>query len=176
MARAARLPRPSNLGFQGRVQIRGLREYQDKLVDLGNDMLTKGCVTALAPGANVMKDAARAFAPVLQKPDPRRRAGTLRDAITAMHVKPGKYAVTYVIGVRMLASRVVAEFKKRTGRAGSENPNDPFYAPIVELSEMRGRPFMRPAFASSAQRAVNVAFDRLRSFTEAAIRRHRANP
>lgn len=166
-----RVPPPSNLGHHGRVQLRGLREYQQKLVDLGDDMLSKGCVVALAPGADVMRDAARQFAPVLQRPDPRRRPGTLRNAIHAMRVRPGKYAVTFVVGIKLLGGRAVAAFKKRTGRGASENPDDPFYGPMVELSGTRGRPFLRPAFASSAQRAVNVAFDRLRIYTDDAIRR-----
>lgn len=174
MARRMRIPiPPSNLGSRGRVQLRGLREYTERLVVLGDEMVVKGCVSSLAPGAKVMRDAARRYVPVLKSPDPRRKPGTLRDAMVAMRVKAEKYAVTYVVGIKLLAGAAVSRFKRSTGRASSENPNDPFYGTILEFGKT-GRtqhPFLKPAFAASAERAVKVAFEHLRMFTLDAIRR-----
>lgn len=166
-------PRISNLSTTGNVHVRGLREYQDKLVRLGEGMVNKGCVMALAPAANLMRDAARSRAPILQAPDPRRKPGTLRNAIHAMRVKPGEFAVTFVVGIRMLTSRAVGAFKRRTGRDGRDNPDDPFYGSILELGKTaRTRnPFLKPAFQASAEPAVKLAGEKLRDFTEGEIRR-----
>lgn len=166
-------PRVSNLATTGNVKIHGLREYQDKLVQLGDGMLTKGCVAALGPGANLMRNAARARAPVLQTPDPRRRAGTLRNAIQAMRVAAGQFAVTFVIGVRMLTARAIGAFKRKTGRDANNNPDDPFYGSILELGKtVRTRhPFLKPAFQASAEPAVKLAGQKLGEFTDGEIRR-----
>lgn len=174
MARRLRIPiPPANLATSGRVQLRGMREYQEKLVRLGNDMIGRGCITALAPGADVMRDAVRARTPVLQQPDPRRRPGVLRNAITAMHVASERFAATYVIGIKLLSARAIGAFKRKTGRDSRNNPDDPFYGTILEFGKTpRTRhPFVRPGFQASAERAVKVAFSHLQLFTDAAIRR-----
>lgn len=166
-------PRYSNLSTIDNVQIKGLREYQDKLVRLGEGMITKGCVAALGPGADLMRNAARMRAPVLQQPDPRRKAGTLRNAIRAMRVEAQKYAVTFVVGIKLLTSRAVGAFKRKTGRDAKNNPDDPFYGTILEFGKTaRTRhPFLKPAFQASAEPAVKLAGQKLGEFTEAEIRR-----
>lgn len=168
----------ANLATTGRVHIKGLSEYQKKLSLLGEDMVLRGCVAALAPGADVMRDAAKRAAPVLRHPDPRRREGVLRQAISAMRVKAGKFPVQYVVGIRLLSRRAIAAFKKRTGRSGAENPNDPFYGTILEYGRTaRTRhPFLRPIFDSAARQAIDVSFQRLKTFTESAIRRMGTRP
>jgi hypothetical protein len=90
-----------------------------------------------------------------------------------MRVRAGKYPVTFVVGIKMLSTAAVSRFKRRSGRGSSENPNDPYYGTILEFgkSDRTRHPFLKPAFASSAQRAVQVAFDRLRVFTMDAIQR-----
>ena len=174
MARRIQItPRGGNLARTGNVQIRGLREYQAKLAELGENMVAKGCVAALGPGANLMRDAARSRAPVLQTPDPRRKPGTLRNAIRAMRVKPQKYAVQFVVGIRLLTARAVGAFKRKTGRGAKDNPDDPFYGTILEFGKTaRTRhPFLKPAFQAAAEPAVKLAFQRLRDFTDNEIRR-----
>lgn len=175
----------STLGDAGRVRLKGLSEYQDKLARLGAGMVVNGCVAALASGANLMRSAAVARAPSLQNPDPRRKAGTLRNAIVAMRVGGGArsravlhYAVQYVIGIRLLTRGAIGRFKRRTGRQGSENPDDPFYGTILEFgsSERTRHPFLRPAFQASAEPAVKMSFEKLRDFTDAEIRRLGAQP
>lgn len=173
MARTRARATSTYLSASGRVELRGLREYQEKLLRLGDGMVTQGCVVALAPGANLMRDAARLRAPVLQSPDPRRKPGTLRNAIQALRVEPQKYAVQYVVGIRLLAARAIGRFKRRTGLQAKDNPDDPFYGTILEFGRTaRTRhPFLKPAFQASAEAAVKRSFDGLRAYTDAEIRR-----
>jgi hypothetical protein len=175
MARTIRRPAlaPSNLGFQGRVQIKGLREYQEKLIALGDGMVGRGATYALAGGADVMRDAARRFVPVLQVPDPRRKPGVLRNAVVALRVRTDRFAAQFVVGIKLLGGKAVAAFKRKTGKASQANPDDPFYGPILEFGKTpRTRhPFMKPAFDRWAEQALRVAFDRLRTFTNDTIRR-----
>lgn len=171
-----RLPvAPSNLAFQGSVQVKGLREYSQKLQSLGDGMLETGCVRALALGGEVLVRAVRRFVPVLKMPDPRREPGTLRNAVQKMRVRgrAAKYAVTYVIGIRLLTSRQVSQFKRQTGRKSSENPRDPFYGTILVYGRTpRTRhDFMRPGFQAGAPEAVRVSGQELQRYTLGEIRR-----
>ncbi len=120
-----------------------------------------------------MAKAARSRAPILQTPDPRRRPGTVRDAVRAMRVQASKYAVTFVVGIKLLASRAIGAFKRKTGRDAKNNPNDPFYGTILEFGKTaRTRhPFLKPGFQASAEAAVKLAGEKLGEFTNAEIRR-----
>lgn len=169
-----RLPAPpSNLGAAGTVQLRGLRDYAQRLQELGTNMVERGCVIALAPGANILREAARARAPVLKAPDPRRRPMVLKNAVQAMRSKVTRYAVTYVVGIRLLKGSQVAAFKRRTGKTGAENPDDPFYGTILEYGKTARtrRPFLKPAFEAASKPAVRTAFEHLKMYTDREIRR-----
>jgi hypothetical protein len=180
MARLRRsaIARPA-LQYQGSVELKGLREYSERLYELGDGMLEVGVVQGLGKGADVMRDAARRFAPVLQMPDPRRKPGTLRAAVQALRSKVTHgHSVTFVIGVRLLSSSAVRAFKVARARAGQRwsgalNPNDPFYGSVLELgkTDRTRHPFLRPGFSAAAVQALRVATDHLRGYTEAAIRR-----
>lgn len=155
------------------VKIRGLREYQQKLDALGDGMADHGCVYALAGGIDQMRDAVRARVPVLRRPDPRRRAGTLRNAIQALRSSATKYAVTYVAGIRLLSGRAIRAFKRKTGKGARDNPSDPFYGPVLEYGKTpRTRhPFIRPGFQAAGEAALRTSADRLRTFTLGEIKR-----
>lgn len=155
------------------VKVPGLREYTLKLRELGEGVVSRGCVIALAPGANLIRDAVRARAPLLQVPDPRRKRATVRNAVQALRVMATEFAATYVIGIRLLANRAISAFKRRTGKGGSENPDDPFYGTILEFGKTprTQHPFLRPGFQASAEAAVRVSSDRLSQYTDAEIRR-----
>lgn len=164
---------PQNLGAAGTVRLEGMKEYARRLQELGDGMVTRGCVVALAPGANILREAARARAPVLKTPDPRRRPLTLKNAVQALRVKTTRFAATFVVGIRLLKGSQVAAFKKRTGKAGNENPDDPFYGTILEYGKTprTRRPFLKPAFDAAAKPAVQTSFEHLKRFTEREIRR-----
>lgn len=175
MARSrARPPLPQH--FESRyVKIHGLRQYQQKLIELGDGMAGKGAVYALAGGANLMRDAVRQRVPILQQPDPRRRPGVLRSAITAMRVETTRYAATFVVGIRLLTAKAIGRFKRQTGRGSQDNPNDPFYGTILEFGKTprTAHPSIRPGFQASGEPALRVAFERLREFTLREINRLR---
>ena len=164
---------PNNLRVTSTVRLIGMRDYAQRLQRLGDGMIERGCVVALAPGADLLRDAVRARAPVLQQPDPRRKPFTLKNAIVAMRSKATRFAVTYVVGIRLLKAAAITRFKKRSGRGASENPDDPFYGTILEYGRTPRtmRPFLRPAFSASARPAVEASFNRLKSFTDSEIRR-----
>lgn len=162
----------------GNVELKGLREYQERLGELGADMMDRGLVLSLGAGSLVMRDAVRQYAPVLRAPDPRRLPGTLKSAVVRMRSSVSRYSMTFVVGVRLLSAQAVRAFKVARARSGQRwsgnfNPHDPFYGPILELGKTpRTRhPFLKPGFNASAVRAVTVARDTLGGYTEAAIRR-----
>ena len=148
------------------VHWRGFRELEENLKLLGEEMREKGVKRMMSRAAVPMRDDAKSRAPILAVPDDRRRPGTLRNAIRIWRKRATPYAVTYYVGVRGLSSKVVASFKRATGMAGSDNPDDPFYWRWVELgsSKMRPRPFLRPAFESKKMDSVRVALEEGRAF------------
>lgn len=161
------------LGQQGRVRLTGLSEYVQKLGELGEGMVDRGCVVALARGSDLMRDAVKRQAPVLEKPDRRRLPGTLRNSIQAMRVRTTQYAVTFVVGIKLLSRGAVSRFKRKTGRGGNENPSDPFYGTVLEYGKTQRtrHPFLLPGFQASSQEALSVAFGSLQQFTDSEIRR-----
>lgn len=170
----ARISVPSNLGLQGRVKVVGLREWAQKLAELGHGMLERGCVQAMGVGANVMRDAVKRFAPVLQRPDPRRSPGTLRDAIHAMRSRNTRFTASFVVGVKLLSQAAISKFKGARAKAGKRwsgkfNPNDPFYGPILELGKTQRtrHPYLKPGFDASSHRAIDASFEKLRQYTMA---------
>jgi HK97 gp10 family phage protein len=128
---------------------------------------------AVRAGSVVIQKEAQARAPVLQSPDPRRKAGTLKNAIKVRGSKvvQGKVVVGGVV-VRPLTAGQIAKFKARSGSAGANNPNDPFYANFVEFGtvKMAPRPFMRPALSSKAQSAIDTVAQYTRDRLDAEVK------
>jgi HK97 gp10 family phage protein len=148
------------------VQWKGFRELEQNLKMLGSEMHEKGVKRMMSRAAVPMRDDAKVRAPILREPDPRRRPGALRDAISIWRKKGTQHAVTYYVGVRRLSKKAVRAFKQATGRSSSENPDDAFYGLMVELgtSKMRAQPFLRPAFESKKLESVRVALETGREF------------
>jgi HK97 gp10 family phage protein len=148
------------------VHWKGFRELEQNLKMLGEEMREKGVKLMMSRAAVPMRDDAKSRAPVLVKPDPRRRPGTLRNAISIWRKRKTPHAVTYYVGVRRLSGKKVTAFKRSTGRAASENPDDPYYWIFQELgtSKMRAQPFLRPAFESKKLESVRVALETGREF------------
>lgn len=110
------------------VRIRGLDDLKAQLRALP-DKLRRGALrNALAAGARIVRDEARRNAPVLRQPDPRRKAGTVRDAINVRTSKQARADgnVGVFVNVKPLKARQVRAFKAKGGKAAN-NPNDPFY-------------------------------------------------
>lgn len=155
-----------------KIKIEGLREIQRAMRDLPQRVERRLLEKSLIAGAVLVRDEARRLAPILQIPDPRRRAGTLRRAIRVGRVRPEQYTATVWVRMRALTRRQVTKFKKtRRGAAGAENPNDPFYWRFVEFgtSKMTARPFLRPAFEARKFAAVKRAIEDARNRVQTEI-------
>lgn len=147
------------------VKVSGLKELGKNLQALDKKVRNRISVKAMRAGGRIIRDSARAKAPVLQENVPHRRKGTLKRSIVE-RTKVGKNGkTTTIVAVRNLSGKQIAKFKGKTGKSGAKNPNDPFYWRFVEFgtSKMPAKPFMRPAFEQNKQRAAQEIIHTLRN-------------
>lgn len=147
------------------VKVNGLKELGKNLQALDKKVRNRISAKAMRAGGRIVRDTARAKAPVLQESVPHRRKGTLKRSIVE-RTKVGKNGkTTTLISVRNLSGKQIAKFKGKTGKSGAKNPNDPFYWRFVEFgtSKMPAKPFLRPAFEQSKQQAANTIISTLRT-------------
>jgi HK97 gp10 family phage protein len=164
------------------ARVAGLQELRAAMLQLPKRLDRRVLNAALMAGARLIAQDAEGRAPVLQQPDPRRRAGTVRRNIRARPVRPfaGRDA-TVIVSVRQLSKKQIGAFKKKflvhNSRAArsANNPNDPFYWRFLEFgtSKMPARPFLRPAFA--AQREAALAAFRQRMSERLIVEAQRLN-
>jgi HK97 gp10 family phage protein len=153
------------------VAIAGLKELLKGLAALP-DELAKGPIYAALRGAgNIVRQEAIARAPVLNDNDPmalsgRRKPGTIRRAIRVSRSRINKgqnglYEV--IVRVKPLKAAQRKKFKQASGKAGRDNPDDPFYWWWVEFgtSKMAKRPFLRPAFAETKSQQLEAMRKRM---------------
>ncbi|MEG9498945.1 HK97-gp10 family putative phage morphogenesis protein [Mannheimia indoligenes] len=146
------------------VKIEGLKELGQKMQSLGKKISNRIAVKAMRQGGAIVRDTARAKAPVLQENVPHRKKGTLKKAITTRtKIKNGKAET--IVWVKKLTDKQISRFKGKSGRSGAYNPNDPYYWRFVEFgtSKMAAKPFMRPAFEQSKQQAAKAITETLRT-------------
>lgn len=107
------------------VKIDGLQELRDALRDFPRKLRKKLLAKPLRQAANIIRDEARAGAPVLQTAARHRRPGTIRRNIIVRTSKFSSRAgnVGLYVSVRPLSG----SRQKKLGRAGATNPNDPYY-------------------------------------------------
>lgn len=134
------------------MQLEGVEELRRVLRGMGAEAQSTAVQEAARAGAEPIRAAAVANAPVLKAADPRRVAGNLKSKITAWEqtVKPG--VVTWHIGV--------SRKDKRVGLLAA------FYAGWVEYGTkaMAAIPFLRPAFDSKTKEAGERSFAAFRRF------------
>ena len=137
------------------IKVHGLQELSQTLMKLPAELEKRVIMGALRAAGQTIRKEAMARAPILQEPDPRRRAGTLRKSISVRRVK-GKVAV--YVGVFGLSGKRMAEFKAGGGKKGANNPDDPYYWKWVEYGtkKMAARPFLRPAFEAKKFEAIRL--------------------
>lgn len=111
------------------VRINGLDDLKAQLRAIPDKLRRRVLRNALAAGARIVRDEARRNAPVLRKPDPRRKAGTVRDAINVRTSKQARRQgdVGVFVNVKPLKAAQVRAFKAKSGGRAASNPNDPFY-------------------------------------------------
>ena len=163
------------------VQIAGLRELLAGLQALPAELGKGAIYAALGGAARVVREEAVALAPEISSNDPavragRRRPGTLKRAIRASRSKIHKGQAGFwemIVRVKPLKSRQIKAFKKKTGKGGALNPDDPYYWWWVEFgtSTSRARPFLRPAFESTKTQQLEAMRKRMRAGIERAARK-----
>lgn len=132
------------------TRITGLDNVVAQLRAVPVKLRVRAIRNALAAGARIVRDDARQGAPVLSQADPRRTAGTVRDAIVVRTSKQARQAgdVGVFVNVRPLKASQVRAFKASGGKAAS-NPRDPFYWRWLEFGRQG-----RGGSASTASRRV----------------------
>lgn len=150
------------MGDAVELKLEGVDELKDALRGLPDKIRMAAVRQALRDAGNVILPIARAAAPVLskvgkgRKPDKRRKAGTLRRAIV---VRTSKFARQsgdegVFLGVRPLAG---ASRTKKLGRAGANNPNDPYYWWWQEFGWVPRGPGMKLGGSRRRQQTVREA-------------------
>lgn len=114
------------------IRIEGLTELRRKLLTLPAKLRDRELRAATGAAAKVVRDEARARAPV--------DTGLTRDNIIAARRRAERYDEEYAVTVR----------HKGKGR--------PFYWKFIEFGTVKlaARPFLRPAFESATYRAINA--------------------
>lgn len=143
------------------IKIEGLDELRRALRLLPENIQKNQLAKATRQGAMVIRDEAKPRVPILQQPDPRRKAGVLRNAVRSTAGRRNGSVGTAYVYVRTLTKRMIAKFKKAQAAKGlkiqgAANPNDPFYWRFIEFgtSKLAARPFLRPAFEAKKVQAA----------------------
>ncbi len=159
--------------MNGTIRIHGAREIEAAMRELPRRVDRALLNRALLAGAKLNVAEAQIRAPILQQPDPRRRAGTLRRRIRAYVVRAEGYAATVFIGVVGLSKRAIRRWKQKRAKkgeaaSGANNPNDPYYWVFQEFGteKMAAHPFLRPAFESTKQSAVQRVIEVSRTLVQ----------
>ena len=147
------------------VRLEGVDELKRALADAAAKVRTKAVRGALREAGKAIQQQAKTNAPILKAPARNRRPGTIKRNIT---VRPSKFARkggnegVYVSVRPLRGSR-----QKKLGRAGANNPNDPFYWLFQEFGwqprapkkgprapRVEGRYFMTAAAQAKGQEAI----------------------
>jgi HK97 gp10 family phage protein len=149
------------------VKVQGLDALLRGLHALPADLSKNAAFQGLNAAARVVRDEAKRRAPVLKGAARGRKPGTLRAAIRASRSRLSKPAQGWhevIVRVKPLKGHQIARFKKQTGLAAADNPNDPYYWWWVEFGtqKMAARPFLRPAFDGTKSQQLEALRKRLR--------------
>jgi HK97 gp10 family phage protein len=153
------------------VHIAGLRELLQGLSALPFELGRNAIYAALGGAASVVRKQAIANAPQISGSDPavlagRRKQGTLKRAIRVSRSKINKGQAglwEVIVRVKPLKKRQRVKFKQQTGKAGRDNPDDPYYWWWVEFGtrNRKATPFLRPAFAATKDAQLRVMRQRM---------------
>jgi len=115
----------------------------------------KAIRNSLKIAARLIRDDAKARAPVLANAVPHRTPGTVKRRISVRTSKFAKQAGDegVFIGIKPLRGKADT---RRYGKASAKNPNDPYYWRFLEFGtrKMGKRPFLGPAAKSKGEQAV----------------------
>jgi HK97 gp10 family phage protein len=142
------------------VRLQGWDDLIAKLRALPGALRVRVLLNALRAGARPVRDAARAHAPVLQKPVPYRTVGLVRKSIVVrtsktarqagdvgvfVNVRPAKGARFKTSTSRVFGLKVRTRTQTRASLRGARSPVDPFYWRFVAFGtrKMRARNFLQ---------------------------------
>lgn len=139
----------------------GFKELADALRSLGPKVARNGLRRAVSAGAAVIRDDARQRAPVA--------TGEMRRDIMIKRERDARggdtFGAKYSVFVR-------SGKKSRLAGKGRNVQKDSYYWKFVEFgtSKMAARPFLRPAFASKRDAAVDAMGQKLGEAIESAVK------
>lgn len=146
-------------GSDVEVRVAGLGELLRGLAQLPQHLEKRVIYAALGGAARIVRNRAIELAPELDANHPTvrrgvRKPGTMKRAIRASRSKINKGQrglYEMIVRVKPLKAAQRKKFKQATGKAGRDNPDDPYYWWWVEFgtSKMPARPFLRPAFRTT---------------------------
>lgn len=127
-----------------KVEVQGLKELEQKLLQMAPKLARNGLRASVAAGARVVVAEARKNVPV--------DTGTLRRAIYQKQIREQSSMTqqTFFVGVR-------------AGKREQKKNRDGYYFPFIEFgtTKMAARPFMRPAFESTKGQALEAMKEKL---------------
>lgn len=139
------------------VKLEGIDELKRILQALPARIRGKAIRAALRKAATVIRDDAKARAPVLQAMVPYRTPGTVKKRISIRASKFARQAGDegVFVGVKPLRGRADT---RRYGKASARNPHDPFYWRFLEFGtrKMGARPFLDPAAKEKGEDAIRI--------------------
>lgn len=137
------------------IKIVGLEGVEDALAEAGPKLAKRALREGLKAGAEVFIEAAKANAPVLKEGTPQRYPGELRDSIIEKTVLSSSAGSGEAI--------VGPEYKKQDGE---QSPG--VWGRFVEFGSIHGdaQPYMRPAFDSEKDRALDAFAAKMREGVE----------
>lgn len=139
------------------VKVTGLEDLKRAVDELSADMRKKVVIGALKDAAKPIVAAARAAAPVLKTPDPRRTPGLIRDRIGVFTSKIFK-GQDGVLGVMVRVKQNKGKRIRGTKIKVRALQQDPFYARFLEVGtrNMTARSFLQPAANQNFAAAVEI--------------------
>lgn len=139
------------------VRLDGVDELVRALRGMPEKIRRRAVRSALRKAAVVIRQDAKARAPVLRASAPFRTPGTVKRRISVRSSKFARQAGDegVFVGVKPLRGKADT---RRYGKASSRNPNDPFYSRFLEFGtkKMTARPFLGPAAKAKGEEAIRL--------------------
>lgn len=139
------------------IKLEGVEELKRAMSDASAKIRTQAVRGALRKAGRVIQAEARLLAPVLKVPVKTRRPGTVKRNIVVRASRFARQVGDEGVYVNVRGLRGRARVAK-LGRAGANNPNDPYYWRFVELGtrKMAAMSFLRPAADRRGEEAIRT--------------------